>query len=163
MPKHFYNAFDGFIFSRFSRAGFAPSPPAPASAPLSCPPFVVGLQLVAFWCDVTMLPFALVLRSHPRIGMSAALYMYTLFFLLHHARRPLLLLTPCRRSLEQKPSIYETRVVKKFFEQHDDPATTRGISDYVQEVNNMHTPHHNAEKAPRPPPALAPHEVRCGA
>ena len=89
--------------------------------------------------------------------------MYTLFFLLHHARRPLLLLTPCRRSLEQKPSIYETRVVKKFFEQHDDPATTCGISDYVQEVNNMHTPHHNAEKAPRPPPALAPHEVRCGA
>lgn len=35
---------------------------------------------------------------------------------------------------KQKPSIYETRVVKKFFEQHDDPATTSGISDYVQQV-----------------------------
>eukprot|EP00903_Cladosiphon_okamuranus_P009684 g9214.t1 len=39
--------------------------------------------------------------------------------------------------LGKKPSIYETRVVKKFFEQHDDPVTTYGISDYVQKLRHL--------------------------
>lgn len=36
--------------------------------------------------------------------------------------------------IHKKPSIYESRVVKKFFEQHDDPDTTSGISNYLQQV-----------------------------
>lgn len=49
---------------------------------------------------------------------------------------------------QKKPSIYETRVVKKFFEQHDDPSTTSEMSDYVQQVCGR-------EKSPAPPHSLA--------
>lgn len=35
----------------------------------------------------------------------------------------------------KKPSIYETRVVKKYFNQHEDPAETADISTYVQKVS----------------------------
>lgn len=44
----------------------------------------------------------------------------------------------------KKPSIYETRVAKKFFEQHDDPSTTSEISDYVRQV---------CGRRERPPPS----------
>ncbi|CAB1111805.1 unnamed protein product [Ectocarpus sp. CCAP 1310/34] len=39
--------------------------------------------------------------------------------------------------LGKKPSIYESRVVKKFFEQHDDPDTTSGISNYLQQLEHL--------------------------
>lgn len=43
--------------------------------------------------------------------------------------------SPCDQiKIHKKPSIYESRVVKKFFEQHDDPDTTSGISNYLQQV-----------------------------
>ncbi|CAM9738603.1 unnamed protein product [Ectocarpus fasciculatus] len=39
--------------------------------------------------------------------------------------------------LGKKPSIYESRVVKKFFEQHDDPDTTSGISNSLQQLEHL--------------------------
>ncbi|CAM9955917.1 unnamed protein product, partial [Ectocarpus sp. 12 AP-2014] len=39
--------------------------------------------------------------------------------------------------LGKKPSIYESRVVKKFFEQHDDPYTTSGISNFLQQLEHL--------------------------
>lgn len=43
--------------------------------------------------------------------------------------------SPCDQiDIHKKPSIYESRVVKKFFEQHDDPDTTSGISNSLQQV-----------------------------
>ena len=37
--------------------------------------------------------------------------------------------------LLKKPSIYETRVVKKYFNQHEDPSETADISSYLQKVS----------------------------
>lgn len=113
----------------FSSTGFAPSP---ASAPLSPTRRSSGACSSGFVRDVLMLPSAL---SHLGGGVSVTSNSRILPF----------------GPLQQKPSIYETRVVKKFFEQHDDPDTTSGISDYVQKVGGKRAPS----------PAFAPRAGRC--